>query len=50
MAKENDKKEEKRSEIVKALICEKCKSNYVYSLSDNTLVCRKCGHRTLPKN
>lgn len=33
----------------KKIKCEKCKSTYVYSLKDETIVCRKCGHRNKKK-
>lgn len=49
MKKNNTEKEDEK-EVREALTCESCKSTYVYALSDGTLVCRRCSHRTPPKN
>ena len=43
------KEENGKKELRETLACEKCASKFVYALADMTLVCRRCGHRTPPK-
>lgn len=45
MAKEVDNKEEQK-EVREKISCENCGSKFVYVLADNTIVCRRCSHRT----
>ena len=49
MVKKEKNKKEDAKEVREALICERCNSTYVYALADGTLKCRKCSHKTPPK-